>query len=85
MEHLCETAITITTKGRMYLGTALGSRSLYLKQCFNSNVEEWVGQVTKLAMFALSQPQACYAAFTFGLKLRCPSIMRVSMGSSYDG
>ena len=85
MEHLCETAINSTTKGRMYLGAALDSRSLYLKQCVNGKVEGWVGQVTKLAMFALSQPQACYTAFTFELKLRCPSIMRVSKGSSYDG
>ena len=26
------------------------------------------GQVVKLAEFALTQPQACYAAYTFGLK-----------------
>ena len=30
----------------------------------------WVSEVTKLAEFALSQPQACYAAYTFGLKHR---------------
>ena len=30
----------------------------------------WVGEVTKLAEFALSQPQACYTAYTFGLKQR---------------
>ena len=27
-----------------------------------------MGQVTKLAEFALSQPQDCYSAFTIGLK-----------------
>ena len=59
-----ETAINITTEGRKHLGAALGSRS-YLEQYVNSKVEEWVGQVTKLAKFALSQPQACYAAFTY--------------------
>ena len=62
-----ETAINITTEGRKHLGAALGSRS-YLEQYVNGKVEEWVGQVTKLAEFALSQPQACYAAFTYGLK-----------------
>ena len=29
---------------------------------------KWVDEVTKLAEFALSQPQACYAAYSFGLK-----------------
>ena len=52
-----ETAINITTEGRKHLGAALGSRS-YLEQSVNGIVEEWVGQVTKLAEFALSQPQA---------------------------
>ena len=64
-----ETAINITTEGRNHLGAALGSRS-YLEQCVNCKVQEWVGQVTKLAEFALWQPQACYATFTFGLKHR---------------
>ena len=70
-----ETAINITTEGRNHLGAALGSRS-YLEQYVNGKVQEWVGQVTKLAEFALSQPQACYAAFTFGLKHRWTYFMR---------
>ena len=50
---------------------------MYLEQCVNDKVEEWVGQVTKLAEFALSQPQlACYPAFAFGLKLRWTYFMR---------
>ena len=69
------TAINITTKGRKHLGAALGSRS-YLDQYVNGKVEEWVEQVTKLAEFALSQPQASYAAFTFGLKHRWTYFMR---------
>ena len=28
----------------------------------------WINDIAKLAEFALSQPQACYAAYTFGLK-----------------
>ena len=64
-----ETAVNITTEGRKHLGAALGSRS-YLEQYVNDKVEDWVRQVTKLAAFALSQPQACYATFTFGLKHR---------------
>ena len=64
---------------------ALAKSIYYLRQYVNGKVEEWVVQVTKLAMFALSQPQACYTALTFVLKCRCPGIMRVSMASSYDG
>ena len=47
-----ETSINITTEGRKHLGAALGSRS-YLEQYVNGKVEEWVGQVTKLAEFVL--------------------------------
>ena len=47
-----ERAMNITTEGRKHLGAALGSRS-YLEQYVNGNVEEWVGQVTKLAEFVL--------------------------------
>ena len=48
-----ETAINITTESWKHLGAALGSRS-YLEQYFNGKVVEWVGQVIKLAEFALS-------------------------------
>ena len=36
----------------------------------------WVSEVTKLAEFALSKPQACYAAYTFGLKHRWTYFLR---------
>ena len=48
----------------------------YLEQYVKGKVEEWVEQEKKLAEFALSQPQACYAAFTFGLKHRWTYFMR---------
>ena len=58
-----ETAINITTEGRKHLDAALGSRS-YLEQHVNGKVEEWVGHAGDKIGFAVSQPQACYAAFT---------------------
>ena len=61
--------------GLKHLGVALGTTS-YLEQYVNGKVEEWVGQVTKLAEFALSQPQVCYATFTFGLKHRWTYFLR---------
>ena len=42
----------------------------------SEKVTNWVGEVTKLAEFALSQPQACYAAYTFGLKHRWTYFLR---------
>ena len=39
-------------------------------------VDKWVNEVTKLADFAISQPQACYAAFTFGLRHRWTYFLR---------
>ena len=69
------TGINITTEGRKHLGAALGSRS-YLEQYVGGKVEDWVGEVTRLAEFARSQPQASYAAFTFGLRHRWTYFMR---------
>lgn len=45
-----------------------------------SKVEDWVKEVTRLAEFARSQPQASYATFTFGLRHRCTYLMRTLPG-----
>ena len=63
------TGINITTEGRKHLGAALGSMA-YLEDYVGSKVEDWVAEVSRLLEFARSQPQACYAAFTFGLRHR---------------
>ena len=69
------TGINITTEGRKHLGAALGSR-FYLDQYVGGKVEDWVGEVTRLVEFKRSQPQASYAAFTFGLRHRWTYFMR---------
>ena len=69
------TGINITTEGRKHLGAALGSRS-YLEQYVGGKVEDWVGEVTRLAKFVRSQPQASYAAFPFGIRHRWTYFMR---------
>ena len=74
-ELFAGTGINITTEGRKHLGAALGSRS-YLEQYVGGKVEDWVGEVTRLAEFASSQPQSGYAAFTFGLRHRWTYFMR---------
>ena len=70
-----DTAINVPTEGHKHLGAALGSRS-FLEEYFGEKVDEWVNEVTKLADFAKSQPQACYAAFTFGLRNRWTYFLR---------
>ena len=74
-ERFAGTGINITTEGRKHLGAALGSRS-YLDHYVGGKVEDRVGEVTRLAEFARSQPQASYAAFTFGLRHRWTYFMR---------
>ena len=70
-----QTSINISTQGQKRLGAALGSRS-YLEEYVSEKVNDWVGQVVKLAEFAAPQPQACYAAYTFGLKLKWTYYLR---------
>ncbi|CAH3044384.1 unnamed protein product, partial [Porites lobata] len=40
----------------------------YLEEYVSEKVTNWINDIAKLAEFALSQPQACHAAYTFGLK-----------------
>jgi len=68
-EMFKDTPINVTVEGHKHLGAALGSRS-FLEEYISEKVDSWVSEITKLAEFALSQPQACYAAYTFGLKHR---------------
>ena len=63
------------TEGHKHLGAALGSRS-YFEEYVGEKVEDWVSHVVKLAEFAVSQPQASYAAFTFGLRHRWTYFLR---------
>lgn len=74
-ELFAGTAINVTTEGQKHLGAALGSRS-YLEEYVNDKVVDWVNEVKRLAEFAVSQPQACFAAFTFGLKHRWTYFLR---------
>ena len=53
----------------------MGSIS-YANESISEKVETWVSEVTKLAELALSQPKACYAAYTFGLKHRWTYFLR---------
>ena len=68
-EAFSETAVNVTVQGQRHLGAVIGSRE-YVEECVNDKVTNWISEVTKLAEFALTQPQASYAAYTFGLNHR---------------
>ena len=70
-----ETSINVTVQGQKHLGAVLGSGE-YLEEYVSEKVSNWVNEVATLAEFALSEPQACYAAYTFGLKHRWTSFLR---------
>ena len=61
------TKINITSQGQKHLGAVIGSRS-FLEEYLTEKMDDWVSQITILAEFASSQPQACYIAYTYGLK-----------------
>ena len=60
-------SINVTVQGQKHLGAPVGSRE-YLEEYVSEKVTNWINDIAKLAEFALSQPQACHAAYTFGLK-----------------
>ena len=62
-----DTVVNVAVQGQKHLGAVIGSQE-HLEEYFSGKVTNWVSKVTKLAEFTLSQPQACYAAYTFGLK-----------------
>ena len=74
-----ETNINVTVEGKRHLGVVIGSRE-YLDEYVSEKVSEWVGEVIKLAGLAQTQPQACYAAYTFGLKHRWTYFLRTLPG-----
>ena len=59
-----QTSINISTQGQKHLGAVYSAQDLILSE----KVDDWVGQVVKLAELTANQPQACYAAYTFSLK-----------------
>ena len=70
-----ETNVSITVEGKKHLGAAIGSQ-VYLDEYVSEKMSHWVGEVVQMAEFALTQPQACYAANTFRLKHRCTYFLR---------
>ena len=73
-EAFKDTSINVAYKGRKTLERQ-GSRK-YLEKHVSEKVTNWINDIAKLAEFALSQLQACYAAYTFDLKHRWTYFLR---------
>ena len=60
-----DTNINITCEGKRHLGAAIGSKEFH-KAYAEKKISKWCGEIEQLALFAKTQPQAAYAAFTHG-------------------
>ena len=70
-EAFKETAIIVTVQGQRHVGAAIRSQE-YVEEYVNDKVTNWISTITKLAEFNVTQPQASYAAYTFGLYIDGP-------------
>ena len=76
-----DTPINITSEGRCYLGSPIGSES-YTASFIKNKVADWVAQVDRLTDFARSQPHAAYSALTHGLFSKFVYFFRATPGVS---
>ena len=68
--------VSVTSKGRPYLGAAIGSQE-YVEEYVNSKVKAWSSSITLLSEIAKSQPHAAFSALTHGLLSKWTYLSRV--------
>ena len=71
------TQVSITSEGKKYLGSALGTET-FTEEYVRQKVATWVNDLEHLSSIAISQPQAAYAAFTHGLTSRWTYLARTT-------
>ena len=59
------TAVNITSHGRPYLGSPLGSQS-YVEEFIQEKMESWKDELLQLCTWASTQPHAAFTAYTHG-------------------
>ena len=69
--------INISTKGRPYLGAAIGSQE-FVEEYVNAKVQSWSSSITLLSETAKSQPHAAFSAVTHGLLSKWTYLSRVT-------
>ena len=70
-----DTNVKITTDGRPYLGTPLGSDS-YTSEFVAGKVNQLKEELRTLSVIATSQPHAAFTAFTHGMMSKWTHISR---------
>ncbi len=76
------TDIKITSDGRPYLGTAIGTTE-YVTSFVKDKVSEWSKELKLLTTIALSHPHAAYSAFNHGFSHKWSFLMRTTPGISH--
>ena len=71
------TEVKVTTEGRSYLGTAIGTQE-FINLHVQGKVQQWTREIECLATIALTQPHAAYAAFTHGLTSKWTYLTRTT-------
>ena len=71
-----DSGINITTKGRPYIGAAVGTEE-YVTEYVSSKVSEWKSSISTLSEIAKSQPHAAFSALTHGLLSKWTYLSRV--------
>ena len=69
-----DTEVKVTSEGRPYLGTALGTTHSYV----SSMVQEWSTELLALNNISKTQPHAAYAAFTHCLSSKWSYLSRTT-------
>ena len=69
------------TDGHRHLGAALGTPA-FCQACTEGKVAQWCQEVQTLATFAMTQPQAAYAAFTHGQRHKWSLLARTVPGTA---
>ena len=62
---LSGTAVNITSHGRPYLGSPLGSQS-YVEEFIQEKIELWKDEFLQLCTWACTQPHAAFTAYIHG-------------------
>ncbi len=60
-----DTAVNVTSHGRPYLGSPLGSES-FIQEFVQEKVNEWKGELHCLCRWASTQPHAAFTVYTHG-------------------
>ena len=76
-----DTQVNITSKGRPYLGAAMGSKG-FVTEMIASKIESWEKELGKLAEIATTQPHSSYAAFIHGFTHKFNYLLRCNPGIS---